>query len=70
MSEMFCRCEKLVSLDLSNFKITDETYTYNMFEGCISLKTIRVTNCDQKTKERIRMALKKAEIDSQVKFIN
>ena len=40
MSEMFCRCEKLTSLDVSKFNTAKVKAMSRMFDGCSNLKTI------------------------------
>ena len=69
MSAMFNGCERLTSLDLSNFYISDNTDTTCMFYRCNQLQIIRLVNCNQKTIEKIKLALKEARIENQVKLI-
>ena len=40
MSLLFCRCEKLTSLDVSKFNTAKVTTMSRMFDGCSNLKTI------------------------------
>ena len=79
MCYMFAGCKNLVTLDISNFNmIVDEEeihefYKCNiletMFRECNKLKTIKVTNCNQQTIEKLRFALREAGIEKQVRFI-
>ena len=38
MSEMFCGCSSLQSIDLSSFNTTNVKYMFSMFDECSSLK--------------------------------
>ena len=40
MSLLFCRCEKLTSLDVSKFNTAKVTTMFRMFDGCSNLKAI------------------------------
>jgi surface protein len=44
MRYMFSRCEKLTSLDLSNFNTSKVTDMYFMFNGCSSLTSLDLSN--------------------------
>ena len=68
MSGMFNLCENLEVLDLSNFCINTEE-TYMMFSRCNRLQTIKVTNCNRQTIEKLKSALRNEGIDKQVRFI-
>ena len=46
MSRMFGWCEKLTSLDVSNFKTGKVTNMSLMFPGCYSLKSIDLSEFD------------------------
>ena len=54
---MFSNCSNLASLDLSGWDMTNVTNTSNMFSNCFALKTVKMTNCSQDTKDKIRAAL-------------
>ncbi len=45
-SYMFFGCDKIISLDFSNFKTEKVTAMICMFAGCISLKNLNVSNFD------------------------
>ena len=47
-SYMFFGCEKLISLDFSNFNTEKVTAMISMFQGCKSLKNLNVSNFDTK----------------------
>ena len=51
---MFGMCSGLTSLDLSGWKISNATSMNNMFNGCTSLKTIRMVGCSEDTINKIR----------------
>ena len=56
MSNMFNSCKSLATLDLSNFntvKIDNMRYMKDMFYNCNKLTTVKVTNCDEATKNKI-----------------
>ena len=56
MSNMFNSCKSLATLDLSNFntvKIDNRRYMKDMFYNCNKLTTVKVTNCDEATKNKI-----------------
>ena len=44
MSDMFCSCEELSSLDLTNFITANVTDMTTMFDGCFALTTIYVSD--------------------------
>ena len=44
MSDMFCRCPSLTSLNLSNFNTSNVTDMSGMFAGCDSLTNINLSN--------------------------
>ena len=46
MGNMFNRCGKLTSLDVSNFVTSKVTKMNGMFRGCIGLKSLNVNNFD------------------------
>ena len=82
MENMFAGCENLTSLDLSNFNISADANCRFMFgqdyydigwghKCCKSLKTIKVTNCNQTTLNKIKEALSEADIriQNQVRLI-
>ena len=82
MSAMFRGCKNLTSLDLSNFNISADANCMFMFghdhyfgpgqvlDGrCKSLKTIKVTNCNQTTINKIKEALREADILNQVRLV-
>ena len=48
MSQMFYNCKSLEQLDIRNFSIGYADCLY-MFEGCDSLHTLRLDNCDRYT---------------------
>ena len=54
MRGMFGMCSGLTSLDLSGWKISNATSMNNMFNGCTSLKTIRMVGCSEDTINKIR----------------
>lgn len=66
MSYMFSGCNKLTSLDLSNWDTSKVTNTNRMFSGCSALQTVKMTNCSQATKDKIRAALDEAGLTSTV----
>ena len=53
MSYMFKSCNKLTTLDLSNFDTSKVTNMNYMFNGCRNLTTVKVINCDESTKNKI-----------------
>ena len=83
MQLMFLGCGHLTSLDLSNFNISADANCMFMFghdhyyfgpgqvlDGrCKSLKTIKVTNCNQTTINKIKEALREADILNQVRLV-
>ena len=83
MDDMFAGCENLTSLDLSNFNISADANCRFMFglyhyyigreqvldKRCKSLKTIKVTNCNQTTINKIKEALREADILNQVRLV-
>ena len=80
MQLMFLGCGHLTSLDLSNFNISADASCMHMFgyspdlmqvldNRCKSLKTIKVTNCNQTTINKIKEALREADILNQVRLI-
>ena len=71
MSNMFGYCEKLESLDLSEFDMTHVTYKNKekMFQGCKALKTIYMRGCDEGTVNKIKSSLSSDGISSQVTII-
>ena len=44
MSQMFCNCSNLDTLDVSNFNTGEVTSMGNMFYGCVGLQTLDVSN--------------------------
>ena len=80
MQLMFLGCGHLTSLDLSNFNISADASCMHMFgyspdlmqvlgNRCKSLKTIKVTNCNQTTINKIKEALREADILNQVRLV-
>ena len=83
MGSMLSGCKNLTSLDLSNFNISADASCTDMFgygpyyidsrqvidNRCKSLKTIKVTNCNQTTINKIKEALREADILNQVRLV-
>ena len=44
MYGMFCDCNSLANLNLSNFNTQNVTYMYGMFYGCNSLTNLNLSN--------------------------
>lgn len=69
MSNMFNSCYGLTSLDLSGWNmvsVTSMSDIIDMFYSCDELKTVKMTNCSQETKYKIRAALDEAGLTSVV----
>lgn len=66
MSYMFRYCNRLTTLDLSGWDMTNVTNTSDMFSYCSALQTVKMTNCSQDTKDKIRAALDAAGLTSTV----
>ena len=49
MYKMFYGCSSLISLDLSNFKISQLAFIDDMFYGCSSLISLDLSNFDIST---------------------
>ena len=69
MNNMFQLCEKLQSLDLSNWNVANVTTMSNMFKYCDSLKTIIMKGCNQTTIDKIKAQLKTDGILNKVTII-
>ena len=57
MSDMFSYCNSLTSMDLSGWNTSSVTEMYRMFEGCTSLKTIKMVGCSEETINKIKRAM-------------
>lgn len=66
MSWMFSNCISLATLDLSNWDILNATDIKSIFNNCSALQTVKMTNCSQATKDKIRAALDEAGLTSVV----
>ena len=70
MSGMFSGCQKLESLNLSNFNTSNVINMCSMFADCTSLKSLNLKNFDTKQCRNIRLmfsqcsALKKVDVSS------
>ena len=53
MDYMFSSCQRLTSLDLSNFDTSKVTNMSGMFKYCTKLTTVKVINCNDATKQKI-----------------
>lgn len=71
LSYMFRNCSNLTSLDISGWDISDCQWRYMkyVFNGCKSLKTIRMVGCNSSTISKINSLLSDANISSKVTII-
>ena len=71
LSYMFRNCSSLTSLDISGWDISDCQWRYMkyVFNGCKSLKTIRMVGCNSSTISKINSLLSDAKISGQVTII-
>ena len=71
LSHMFRNCSSLTSLDISGWDISDCQWRYMkyVFNGCKSLKTIRMVGCNSSTISKIKSLLSDAKISGQVTII-
>ena len=66
---MFDGCVDLTHLDISNFDMSNVRNTENMFQYCDNLKPIMVTNCNDKTINMLKQAIREANLDHPVNLI-
>ena len=66
IEDMFSHCYNLASLDLSNWNTSKVVYKSGMFTFDKKLKTVKMTNCSQDTKDKIRAALDAAGLTNTV----
>ena len=71
LSYMFRNCSSLTSLDISGWDMSDCQWRYMkyVFNGCKSLKTIRMVGCNSSTISKINSLLSDAKISGQVTII-
>lgn len=71
LSYMFRNCSSLTSLDISGWDMSDCQWRYMkyVFNGCKSLKTIRMVGCNSSTISKINSLLSDASISGQVTII-
>ena len=71
LSYMFRNCSSLTSLDISGWDMSDCQWRYMkyVFDGCKSLKTIRMVGCNSSTISKINSLLSDAKISGQVTII-
>lgn len=71
LSYMFRNCSRLTSLDISCWDMSDCQWRYMkyVFNGCKSLKTIRMVGCNSSTISKINSLLSDAKISGQVTII-
>ena len=66
---MFNGCNKLTSLDLSGWDMTNVTNIESMFRFCNNLKTIKMIGCNQTTIDKIKSALSSVGILNNVTIV-
>ena len=71
LNYMFRNCSSLTSLDISGWDMSDCQWRYMkyVFNGCKSLKTIRMVGCNSSTISKINSILSDANISGQVTII-
>ena len=71
LSYMFRNCSSLTSLDISGWDMSDCQWRYMkyVFNGCKSLKTIRMVGCNSSTINKINSLLSDSKISGQVTII-
>ena len=66
MYRMFSGCTSLTTLDLSNWNIKKYSNFSSMLNNCSNLTTIYVDNCDAATVEKIKSAVKEADLPEDI----
>ena len=69
MGNMFDNCDNLATLDLSGWNmvsVTSMSDITDMFYSCYELQTVKMTNCSQETKYKIKAALDDAGLTDTV----